>query len=53
MPVAATVNVATDPALTDWFAGCAVKTGSVGASLTVSTAVELVTLPPALPTTTR
>jgi hypothetical protein len=53
VPVAVTLNVAVCPAVTVWLAGCVVIDGAVVAEFTVRVALLLVTLPPALLTTTE
>jgi hypothetical protein len=52
VPLAATANVAVCPAVTVWLPGCVVIVGATGAGFTVSVAVELVTVPTVLLTTT-
>ena len=52
MPLAATVNVAVSPAVTDWLVGCVVMPGAVTAGLTVSVVALLVALPVEFVTTT-
>jgi hypothetical protein len=44
VPVAVTEKVAVCPAVTVWFAGCAVIVGATGAAFTVSVAALLVAL---------
>ena len=53
MPAAVTEKLAVCPAVTVWFAGCAVIDGVTAAALTVSVAAPLVTLPAELLTTTE
>lgn len=50
VPLAATVNDAVFPAITDWLAGCVVMAGATVALVTVSVAALLVALPALLVT---
>ncbi len=52
VPVAATVNEAVFPAITDWLAGCVEMAGATTGFVTVSTAALLVALPALLLTAT-
>jgi len=53
VPAAVTEKLAVWPAVTVWFAGCAVIEGATAAALTVSVAAPLVTLPAELLTNYR
>jgi hypothetical protein len=52
VPLAVTENDAVFPAITDWFAGCALIAGATVALVTVSRAALLVALPALLLTAT-